>query len=216
MDFDKEFSIISEGVTDQVVLENILFGWTGNKNLSVTRLQPKQDEPGNWDKVFKYCQSEDFKGAFAFTDFLIIQIDTDFMGGGTVPEEYFINVKDLSVEDKIIAFRSKFIELIGKGFYNEYKTQIIFAISVEEIECWFLPIYFPTKKTKAAKIVNCIGTLNPELQKKEGFTISSKDYAYYEKIAKHFRKKKDIQKYAPLNESFSIFIRELNEKITVA
>ena len=53
MNIDKTFGIISEGITDQVVLENILYGWTGNKNLSITRLQPKNNESGNWDKVFK-------------------------------------------------------------------------------------------------------------------------------------------------------------------
>ncbi len=213
MAFDKEFSIVSEGVTDQVVLENILFGWTGNKDLVINRLQPKDDESGNWDKVFKYCRSEEFKGAFAFNDFMIIQIDTDFMARGEVSEEFLIDINGLSTEEKIIAFRNKFIELIGEEFYNAYESQVIFAISVEEIECWFLPIYFPTKKKKAAKTVNCIGTLNPELSKKEGFTISSKEYGYYERIAKNFRKKKNIQKYAPLNESFDIFIRELAAKI---
>ena len=213
MTFDKEFSIVSEGVTDQVVLENILFGWTGNKDLVINRLQPKENEPGNWDKVFKYCQSAEFKGAFAFNDFMIIQIDTDFMARGEVSEEFLIDVKDLTIDEKITAFREKIIELIGQEFYNEFANQIIFAISVEEIECWFLPIYFPTKKTKAAKTVNCIGTLNPELNKKEGFTIGSKEYAYYERIAKHFRKKKDIQKYALLNESFNVFIEELDAKI---
>lgn len=33
---EKTLGIISEGVTDQVVLENILYGWTGDKNLSIT------------------------------------------------------------------------------------------------------------------------------------------------------------------------------------
>jgi len=66
---EKTFAIISEGVTDQVVLEHILWGWTGDKNLAITRLQPQKNEAGGWDKVFKYCKSDDFqKTSF---DFLI-------------------------------------------------------------------------------------------------------------------------------------------------
>ena len=57
-----DFGIISEGPTDQLVLENILFGFFEDKNLPVTPLQPKPGESGNWDKVFKYCASKDLEG----------------------------------------------------------------------------------------------------------------------------------------------------------
>ncbi len=130
---EKTLGIISEGVTDQVVLENILYGWTGDKNLSITRLQPKENAPGNWDKVFKYCQSNDFKSAFSFCDIIIVQIDTDFMQRGEVSSEYRINIQNLAVEEVIIAFKSKFIELLGNEFYTEYKKEILFAGSYQTL-----------------------------------------------------------------------------------
>ena len=88
---DRSFGIVSEGPTDQIVLEHIIWGTTGDKDLPITRLQPKEDEPGNWDKVLKYCASEDFKEAFAYLDFLIIQIETDIFSGENIAKDLQIN-----------------------------------------------------------------------------------------------------------------------------
>jgi hypothetical protein len=211
---EKIFAIISEGVTDQVVLEHILWGWTGDKNLAITMLQPPKNEAGGWDKVFKYCKSDDFKGAFSFCDIVIIQIDTDFMQRGEVSAEFSINIQNLGVEDIVTAFKNKFIELIGNEFYTEHEKQILFAISVNEIECWLLPIYFPDKHTIAAKTISCISTLNPVLKEKKGIYIDKKSTDYYETILKgHFKKRVDIEKCASKNPSFGIFIQEVSDKI---
>lgn len=204
-----EFGIVSEGVTDQIILERILAGYLGNSDLLVTRLQPKEDEAGNWDKVFKYCESDDFKAAFQFLDVLIIQIDTDFMLTGEVPEKYQLNILNLPVEEIIQAFRAKFIELIGESFYQVYQDQIIFAISVHEIECWLLPMYFTNQKKKASKFQNCLDTLNTVLPQREGFYIQEKRPRYYEKMAKHFRKKKQILHAAAQNASLKTFVDDI-------
>lgn len=47
MEESKIFGIISEGPTDQIVIENILYGWTADNDLLVTPLQPKEGESGN-------------------------------------------------------------------------------------------------------------------------------------------------------------------------
>lgn len=77
-----DFGIISEGPTDQIVLESILFGYFEDKGLPVTMLQPKPGDAGNWDKVFKYCASNDFREALTSAysvDYLIVHIESDFM-----------------------------------------------------------------------------------------------------------------------------------------
>ena len=132
---------------------------------------------------------------------------------GEVPSEFKIDTQRLSVTETVDAFKLKLIELIGDEFYENYQSQIAFAISVNEIECWLLPIYF-TKKTKAAKTVNCIGTLNTVLKKQEGFYIDEKRIEYYEKMSKPFKKGKSIAKYAPKNPSFEIFIDHIKQIIT--
>lgn len=211
--FDKEIGIIGEGITDQIVLQAILIGFTENKSLDVRFLQPKENESGNWDKVFKYCESDEFKESFAFLDYVVIQIDSDFMLKEQVGEKYKINIQGIDTEQVVILFKDKIIQLIGNDFFEEYKSQIIFAISVHELECWLLPIYYTNDSKKVAKIENCIDTLNKELTKKEGFFIDAKDPRMYEKMAKHFRKKKDLEKFAAQNPSFLIFYEELKSKL---
>lgn len=210
---DITFAIISEGVTDQDVIKNILVGITGNKNLQQNALQPKEGEPGNWDKVFKYCASDEFKNALVFNDFIIIQIDTDFMSGDSVGKEYKIELNGLAITETVEAFKSKLIELIGIEFYQIYCNQIIFAIAVSEIECWLLPIYY--QDNKAAKSVNCLGTLNRKLDSEFSLTIdkNAKGKTDYAKISKSFLKKKELLKYAKKQESFEIFMEELSAKL---
>ena len=210
-DFNYKFGLITEGVTDQTILKAILTGWTGNKKLVVKELQPKPEESGGWTKVFQYCESLEFKGTFAYYDFIVIQIDTDFMSGDSVGEKYRIDLKNLNEKETVEAFQAKIVELIGEEFYGEYSERIIFAIAINEIECWLLPVYFSDKK--AAKNVNCIDTLNTVLPQKEGFYIDAKDDVYYRKLAKNFRKKKDIEKYAKRQESFSLFLDNLQSAI---
>lgn len=201
--------IIGEGITDQLVIEYILNAFFEDLD-DVTRLQPKENEPGNWDKVFKYCESDEFKQAFSALDYVVIQIDTDFMASGDVPEKYQINTQNASIEEIVYAFQAKLVELIGKSFFDAYANQIIFAIAVSEIECWFLPAYFPNQKPKATKISNCINTLNQALkQQKPSFFIDEKRLKDYEKILKkHFKKKKDIEAYSKQNKSLEIFLDE--------
>ncbi|MCU0440547.1 MAG: hypothetical protein MUC49_21850 [Raineya sp.] len=199
--------IIGEGVTDQLVIEYILNAFLKGSEVLTTYLQPKENESGNWDKVFKYCESDEFKQAFSTLDYVVIQIDTDFMASGDVPAKYQINIQGLSVEEIVYSFQAKLVELIGKNFFDAYANQIIFAIAVSEIECWFLPAYFPNQKT--TKTEKCIKTLKQPLKQKEGFYIDEKKLEYYETIAKkHFKKKKDIEKYAEQNESLKILLDE--------
>ena len=97
-----DFGIISEGPTDQLVLEHILFGFFEDKDLPITPLQPKAGESGNWDKVFNYRKSDDFKEALTSVygvDSIIIQIDTDFMRRQEVPAAYRFDPANLSTEE---------------------------------------------------------------------------------------------------------------------
>lgn len=95
-------------------------------------------------------------------------------------------------------------------FWEQYGEKIIFAISVHQIECWFLPIYFKTKIQKAAKITGCIDTLNEVLPRQEkGLYIKGKDLDYYRRISKHFRKK--ILDIYHLNPSLKAFVERVLE-----
>ncbi len=206
--------IIGEGPTDHVVLESIITGYTGNKNISFTPLQPKEGEPGNWDRVLNYCGSSDFKSAFTNPDLIVVvQIDTDVFGTENVPKDKAISgMEKLSVLEIVAAMRDQLIAEMSAAFYKALETRILFAISVHEIECWFLPVYFSNNKKKAATTKGCISRLNEELTKaNEGFYVDGKDLGNYRKLCRHFKKKKDLLVFGKLNESLGIFIGELKK-----
>ncbi len=215
------FGFITEGVTDQIVIENILNGYFNTDNIDINELQPLRDETdknraenyGGWTLVFDYCKSGKFKEAFPYHDYIIIQIDTD------VSEEkhYDISKRDangneLTPADLIDKVKEKFRNLIGEEFFDNHKEQIIFAISVHSVECWLLPIYYTDNRKN--KIENCLGTLNQKLAKKEGFTIDpkSKNSDYYERVSKFYVKHKNLIKLYKNNPSLKIFIEEIQQK----
>lgn len=207
-----DIGIIGEGVTDQITIENILFGYFNDKDLLITQLQPKPNEAGNWDKVCKYIKSDEFKQSLGFNDLIIIQIDTDFLRSGEVPTEYKVGIENLSSAEIVLAVRAKLVDLIGQEFYRNNYNKIVFAIAVDKIECWFLPIYFSNQPKKASKEIGCIETLNTVLQQKEGFYLKSKDEGFYRTISRHFHKKKNLLKYSSASPSFRMFVEDLTEK----
>jgi hypothetical protein len=71
------FGLITEGITDQIIIENILTGFF-NKELEFNQLQPLRDETdqyratnyGGWCKVVEYCANDEFKQAFQFCNYI--------------------------------------------------------------------------------------------------------------------------------------------------
>lgn len=208
------FGLITEGPTDQVVINHILYGIFDDPDLVINRLQPRQDrDPANWDQVLKYCCSEEFKPALSYNDYVIVQIDTDVLIQEKLPEKYKVDLPHhLSIEkiiERVIQLLKSLIDS-DDTFWEQYGEKVIFAISVHQIECWFLPIYFKTQKKKAIKITGCIETLNEVLpQQEKGLYIKGKDLDYYRRISKHYRKQ--ILQIYHLNPSLKVFVERVLE-----
>ena len=211
------FGLITEGLTDQIIIEDILSGYFNTDDIIVNPLQPERDKDdenksdyGGWTLIFKYCQSSDFREAFQFNEYVIIQIDTD------VSEEinYDIpkrdaNGEELTPEQLVEKVKEKLQRLIGDDFYNKYNHKIIFAIAVHSIECWLLPLYYQDNRKE--KITNCLGTLNQALKSK-GFTIDAKKPQYYRKVSQQYCKPKVLMRLYKDNPSFKIFIEEIEQR----
>ncbi len=211
------FGIICEGITDRIVLKTILHTWTQSTGLNIRELQPIGQQAGGWFKVFQYCESEELKQAMAFLDFIVIHVDTDFMyhqkAGVGIPKRYQIDMQIGEKEVIIEKFKDKLINLIGHEFYALYQNRIIFAIAVHEIECWFLPIYFENLDN-ISFTDNCIQTLNMVLpQKENGLFLGEKKPKYYEIVAKNFKIKTFLEKFAQKQDSLQAFLSDLEEKI---
>ena len=211
------FGLIAEGLTDQIVIENILVGYFKNPDLDIRPLQPERDKDdenkftgyGSWSQVFAYCRSRDFQESFQFNDYIIIQIDTD------VSEDFGIPQQDENGEftpEKLIEkVLEKFKQEIGEDFYSKFQQRIIWAISVHSIECWLLPLYYQDKKKKS-KLKNCLGTLNQELVKKHDFIINAKNPEYYREISKQYSKHKVLMGCYKDNPSLNSFLVEIESK----
>ena len=216
------FGLIAEGPTDHVVLENILIGHFNDPDLtqSIRELQPLRDATdalqgfGGWYNVFEYCRSELFRDAFIQNDYLLIQIDTDC---SSEPHYDVPRAKDESVEhfiERIIAkFRAMILERFGEVFYQKYEQKILFAISVDEIECWLLPLYYDNKTRSSTN--NCLYKLNQKLAKENLKPIvpENKDYKTYQKISRQLQKPKTLKNCYPHNPSFNYFVLNFLEKL---
>ncbi len=216
------FGLVTEGISDQIVIKNILYGLFNSKDIPTPELSPRIDETDadymientNWLTVLEYCQTEVFRGFLEKTeDYAIIQIDTDALTGDSVPEKYRIDIIGKSVEDTVAIVQNKLISLIGTDFYKSYQEKIIFAISVNSIECWLLPFYFSSQKVKAGKTENCITVLNEGLKKGgHKFYIHAKDPRYYRIAAEPMKKHKDFIKYYSLNPSLKLFVDDMQAR----
>jgi Domain of unknown function (DUF4276) len=214
------FGLITEGVTDQAVLKNILIGYFNDPDLTVRELQPTLDATdasqmstfGGWYNVFLYCQSDYLKGAFEQNDFLIIQIDTD------CSHEQHFDVpiqRDEPITTFIQRVQNRFKSVIstqfGADFYELYAQRIIFAVAVDEIECWLLPLYY-TDKTQSA-VNNCLFKLNQKLSEKDKINPQNKDKRIYQRVSRDFMKAKVFQQTYSKNPSFKFFVEELLIKV---
>jgi hypothetical protein len=215
------FGLITEGLTDQIVIENILAGYFNSPDLDVQPLQPERDKDdenkshnyGGWTLVFDYCKSNIFRESFQSNEYIIIQIDTDVLvdsenSNYNVPsrDENGNQFTPHQLIEKVI---DKFRDVIGEDFYDKYQQRIVFAISVDSIECWFLPLYYTDNRK--SKSQNCLDTLNQELSRRESFTIdkNAKNPEYYREIAKQYGKRKVLMQHYQDNPSLKTFIEEI-------
>lgn len=207
------FAVIAEGPTDFTVLRQVLARFLGNPDIVVNQLQPALDAtsgqslPGGWREVFRCIGSERLREAFDRHDHVIIHIDTD------VCEEPYFGVsrrkEDGTEHDATELFeltRARLLREIGDDIHQRFRDRIVFAIAVDSVECWLLPLYLPKGDRRREKTVNCIGTLNQCLEKHEDFSIdpNAKQNRYYIRIVnKKLRKRKDVEDAAAANPSFT-------------
>ncbi len=211
-----KFALACEGVTDQIVIENILCGFYkdyDDLDEDIQPLQPPFDatnkkqlegEFGGWEMLLEYLSQKRFRDDVLNSEYIIIQIDTDI----SEHINFGVHQKGLSTEALIEKVIERLIVQIDskKEFYEKHQEQIIFAISVHSLECWILPIY---KSSKNEKVTGCFETLQRESKKIK----VAKNHKTYDKLSQDFLKNKKLMKLASQNSSFQIFIDALPSEI---
>jgi len=204
-----KFQFIGEGLTDYIVIRNILIGFFNDKNLTINRLLPKDMEPVGWGNVLNYLSTLEFQDSFDFADYIIVQIDTDRC------EDWNEGIKNIGSEDiAIIEFIEKVKEIlvkkIGAEFYTKYADKILFAVCIHEIECWLLP-FIADMPAHRSKIVGCLKTAE-QVANKRGYSLNQKNYEegkHYEDLSRDMKNHKQLARKYSSNPSLRIFIEML-------
>lgn len=223
------FALITEGVTDQAVLDNILCGYFGEDNIEINPLQPlRQDKDsfGNWLNVFDYCSSPKLTQSLQVNDYVIIQIDTDVSEevGYDIPK--YVNKagenREKTVEQMIDDVKRKLIDILTPKIHQKYQSRIIFAICVDSLECWLLPLVNPTQ---SRKVKGCLKNfqhhltqrkktrstkLDKKLQNKTAKELKKpKTYNFYDFLSQYYLDSELLKECSQENPSFSIFMQNL-------
>ena len=213
-------ALICEGASEIKMLNYIISRYLGDE-VDVNAIQPtlnlkgKQDTEGGWLEVLNHCNDEVVNNVFAANDYLVIQIDTDACS----QVNYDVDIYDdnyMKVADEILYehVKNRLLMNVSKGVQARYKDKILFAICINETECWLLPLYYENDAKKRCATTNCIYILNQRLQA-EGVGIPEKAkntpeaIQVYNKVLKNL-KKKDIPRIAQYNYGFQKFVEQMD------
>ncbi|CAI8916090.1 putative Phage tail protein [Pseudomonas chlororaphis] len=218
------FGLVSEGVTDQAVLENLLNGYyldSLEDELDFVHAQPvsgqgKQRGRGGWEELFKFLACDELvSDIFLNSDFVVIHIDSDCAGH----VNFGVKLHDISgvmrpASDIVSDIKGVIISKISADVYAAFSNKILFAITVHSMECWVLPLF--GKKRSRANEVSCERKLAHELRNAgcENYLIKREDkiikeYPVYLEVSKGFYDQRNSAKMASHNESLEMFILSL-------
>ena len=205
-----------------MILKNILIGYfKEQREPDIHREHPDpqaEKQYGGWTLVLQYLREKKYVQAFQLNRWLIVQIDTD------VAEERGFDVPRQNEKGPIA--RADFVRNvvdrlkaeIGGEDCSFFKDRFIFAIGVEELECWVLPLWFDDDK--GTQTVNCttrLGGCQPlrhklTEQKFRWIRKKEKDTRSYDLASREYRKRGTLLDQGPRNPSLGIFLAELDRR----
>lgn len=212
----KKIGIVSEGVSDFRVLNHIITRYLKDKDLWVLPLNPKQtkngkqDGPGGWGLVIKYLEDKEKKLIVEALkedfEYIVVQIDSD------VCEEYGV-VHNLT---NVGAFWQNICDNLSNRLPDDFdKSKLIFAICIEEIECWLIP-FVDINKANCEKTSHCVNIVNKNIKGKNLFIDADNKNSdgakiAYDYILKQKKKTKDLKECSEFNYGFKKFIEQLDK-----
>ena len=212
------FAVITEGVSEHIIIKHIISHFFKEDTI-INQLQPlidvkgQQLVPGGWNEVLKYCSQEAIlQSVLEYNDYIVIQIDTDM----SEIEPYSVsklNDKGERVTNEILW------ERVHKRLLEEIcetidKNRILFAICIDEAECWLLPAVCSVERKKSAYL-NCCYRLNDELVRLNEAPIIEKTSVQairsYLSVLKKMKKRREIESIASYHYGFLQFIEQLKK-----
>jgi hypothetical protein len=210
-----KFAIIAEGPTDQTVIANILLGYFEHlaEEPAINYIQPPRplsERPGGWGHVFKSLERKDYEGALQYNDYLVIHIDTDVQeeAGFDVPRRD--GGKELTVSERVNRVIQRLNQEIDNDFNRANSNRVLFAIAVDTIECWLLPLL--CERNKVAKTTGCLETANRALRKAncDGLSAGANKFIdAYERASSDYRRHNRLMECHDRNPSLELFVNQL-------
>ncbi len=215
--------LICEGVSEINIMTRILSKYL-NDEVIVNPIEPEtktengflvQNGYGGWQQVLAHCNDETVEKILEFNDYLLIQIDTDASiqkGYDVAPQDESGKTKDVAVFYQDV--KNRLLANIREEVQEKYEGRILFAICMNELECWLLPIYY--SNNIRCKTNNCLYALNLALGKKNlgGIPEKDKNCAFarnvYHKILKNFKNKNSILDCAQYHYGFLELTKQLD------
>jgi len=214
-----KIGVISEGHADRAVITNIITGITGIDKSDIEAIRPiyNLDETdkaivnpksfSTWSVVKEECVSRELiDGFLAFEgqDFVVIHIDS------AEADQYGINRPDKKSESFCIELRDLIIQQINTWLNEDISDSILYAVAIEEIEAWILPIYDKNDSAKSAQPKEKLDRICG----KAGLNSTS-NYKNFLDLSKPLSKTREVQrgKYLSYNCSLNAFYKEVCEKV---
>jgi hypothetical protein len=216
-----KFGIIAEGPCDQAIIENVLLGYFQDEEEepAINYVQPppatsaRPVPPQGWTLVFENLQRGEPQKALQYNDYVVIHIDTDVQDetGFDVPRRE--RGKELSIPERVERVIARLRADIDAAFFQAHAQQIIFAVAVDSIECWVLPLLHTGNK--ANKTTGCLKAADMALRKanKNGLASAAgeKFPPAYDAASRGYLKRGTLTSLGLRNPSLKIFLERLDE-----
>lgn len=215
----RKIGIVSEGVSDYRVLNHIISRYLKELDVYTIPLNPKQDKGkqigfSGWQGVLNYISGTDEKNLFVEAlkedcEYVVVQIDTD------VCAEYGVE----HLMDDLPQLWENVCNNLSNRIPTDFdKSKLIFAISIDETECWLIPFIDDNKKN-CENIDRCVNLVNKSIKKQNLFIDrdnknSDGAKSAYDYILKQKKKPKDIKECSEYNYGFKKLIDQLDTLAT--
>lgn len=209
-----KIGIVSEGVSDFFILKHIVERYLKEKDVYTIPLKPKvtsknkQEGFGTWQGVFDYIKGDDnliVEAVKEGCEYVVVQIDTD------VSSQYGVENNPGDVQAFWTAIKDKLTRSVHPDFP---KDKLIFAICIQEIECWLIP-FVSTIENECQNTDRCLNIVNRHIRTKGSIDKQNKNSQQAQRLYHYIlgQKKKplEIKDCSRYNFGFKELIEQLDE-----
>jgi hypothetical protein len=216
-----DFALVTEGITDHAILKNVLRGfYKEQRTPEITQEWPDPQAAkhvGGWTLVLQYLREGRYRQAFQTNSYVVVQVDTDVAADKNFDVPKQNEHGPLSPEQMVAAVIERLKQEIDPVDLKFYGDRFIFAVGVEQLECWLLPLWFTDNR--AEQIANCskrmfeCQPLYDELKKKKWDKLrvggDHKSAPSYDLASREYRNKAALMEKGMRNPSLAVFLQDL-------